>query len=274
MKLRQGTQPKFSRRTKIYSFVVVLVLVLATLQALGGAGFLFWTAAWLPQPVVMPLKKVSGTVQQVLSGVGKLWSLHVENGELKSRIKELEVKVAALSAVEAENQVLKKTLEFEERSNYDLVACTVIAQDPEGLTFTLLLSCGSEDGVQDGQAVVVEGYLVGKVILTGKNESTARLLVSPSLSVDAKVIGRQVSGVVKGSFGAGMALDLIPSTSGVTAGDLVATAGINQQIPPDLLIGTVSEVLRIPGGIFDQISLSSPVDLKDIRFVHVTKKKL
>jgi cell shape-determining protein MreC len=55
-------------------------------------------------------------------------------------------------------------------------------------------------------------------------------------------------------------------------GDLVSSAGVNDLIPPDLLIGTVSEIIRVPGALFDQISLSSPVDLRDLRFVGVIKE--
>jgi rod shape-determining protein MreC len=262
----------FSRQTKFFITSIAVVLFLAVLQLTGFGGWLSFVFGWVPQPIVIPIRKTSQIARKAFVGIGRLKSLYVENAELNIRLRELELKLATLTAVESENQVLKNTLGFVVKPPSEQVACTVLSRDPDGLTQTLLLSCGSEQGIKVGQGVIAEGYLIGKVVLTNSKTSTARLLVSPSVAVDAKVLGRKVSGIVRGSFGSGIALDLIPATSGVVTGDLVSSAGVNDLIPPDLLIGTVSEIIRVPGALFDQISLSSPVDLRDLRFVGVIKE--
>lgn len=272
MQIRRNLENTISKKSKIFIATAVVVLALAVFQLLGWGGNISVAFGYLPLPIVVPVQKATAFVKQIVTGAGKIRSIYVENAELKTKVKDLELKLATLNSVEAENQVLKNTLQFKESSPLNLVPCTVVARDPEGLTFTLLLSCGKDDGVEEGQAVVVGGYLVGKVIIANQNQSTARLLTSPSLAVDAKVLGRQVSGVVRGSFGSGLSLDLVPSTSGVVEGDLIASAGINEQIPPDLLIGSVSEIVRIPGSLFDQISLTSQVDMRDLRFVYIVKR--
>ena len=53
-----------------------------------------------------------------------------------------------------------------------------------------------------------------------------------------------------------------------TAG-LVTTAGVNARIPPDVLVGSVAHVEKKAGALFSEITVTSPVDLRDIRFVHV-----
>ncbi|MBL8031253.1 MAG: rod shape-determining protein MreC, partial [Candidatus Doudnabacteria bacterium] len=136
-------------------------------------------------------------------------------------------------------------------------------------TQTLLLSCGTEQGVVVGQGVVSQGYLIGKVVLATARNATIRLVTAPSTAVDVRVANRQASGVLRGSFGSGLELDFISDTSGVAVGDLVTTAGVNARIPPDVLIGSVAHVEKKAGALFSQVTVKSPVDLRDIRFVHV-----
>lgn len=250
---------------------VVVAFGLAILQISGGGGFLSTLAGWVFQPIRTPVEAVSKSVRNTFRGALRLRGLYVENADLKERVRDLEVQVAAMASVESENQVLRNNLGFAESPPAELAACTVLARDPDGLTQTLLLSCGSNQGIKIGHGATAQGYLVGKVVLVNDNTSVVRLLVSPSVAVDAKVLGRNTSGVVKGSFGSGIILDLVPQTSGVVAGDLVTTAGINELIPSDVLIGSVTEIVRVPGALFDQISVSSPVDLRDLRFVYVIK---
>ncbi|MGK3945673.1 rod shape-determining protein MreC, partial [Streptomyces caeruleatus] len=91
---------------------------------------------------------------------------------LKQRVANLEQQVSGLQGVESENAVLKATLGFADRPPVHVVPCTVVVRDPEGLTQTLLLSCGSAQGVVVGQGVVSQGYLIGKVILAASNSAT------------------------------------------------------------------------------------------------------
>lgn len=261
--------PIIPKWLRYFGVVLLAALILGFFQYKG----------WLARPVGLvsrvavsltsPVHSMAVWSRQVVSSVVSLRSLYVENAELKQRAAHLEQQVASLQGVDSENAVLKATLGFANRPPVRIIPCTVISRDPEGLTQTLLLSCGTHQGLEVGQGVVSQGYLIGKVVLTSGSNATVRLITAPSTAIDVRVASRQASGVLRGSFGSGLELDFISDTSGVSVGDLVTTAGVNARIPPDILVGGVAHVEKKPGALFAQITVQSPVDLRDIRFVHV-----
>lgn len=224
-----------------------------------------------PSVAMAPFRSAAQSVRTAFRNVFSLRSVYVENAELKARVQELEQKVAGLESVAAENETLRQTLRFTARPQVGLVPCTVAGRDPEGLTQTLLLSCGGAQGVAVGQGVVASGYLIGRVVLVTQSTATVRLVTASTTTLDARIASRNVSGVLKGSFGSGLLLDFVPQTAEVRTGDLVTTAGINERIPADILIGSVAEARKEQGALFYAITVVSPVDLRDIRFVHVLK---
>lgn len=251
--------------------IIVVVVILGVLQFRNVGGFIARTVLVAPRFITEPIASISTSIRRFGVGLVSIRRLYVENAELKSRIQALEQDLAKNAGVLSENETLKSMLGFVNRPPANLVACTVIGRDPEGITQALVIGCGTDKGIVVGQGVVSGGYLVGKVVLTRQNTAIVVLLTASTTFVDARVANKKVSGVIKGSYGSGLFLDYIAPTAHVEVGDLVTTAGINGAVPPDVLIGSVSEVSHESGALFDKISVSSPVDFRDVRFVHVLK---
>lgn len=249
--------------------VLGVVALFITLQFSGFAQIFDRVFVVYPSMVIAPFRSAALSVRHAFRNVFSLRSVYVENAELKVRMQELEQKVAGLESVTTENETLRQTLGFAERPNVGLVPCTVAGRDPEGLTQTLLLACGASQGVAVGEGVTAAGYLIGRVVLVTPTTATVRLITASTTTLDVRIASRKVSGVLKGSFGSGLLLDFVPQTAEVRAGDLVTTAGINERIPADVLIGSVTEARKEQGALFYAITVASPVDLRDIRFVHV-----
>jgi len=57
----------------------------------------------------------------------------------------------------------------------------------------------------------------------------------------------------------------------VEKGWLVVTAGINQLIPRNLLIGEVNEAVSSPNDLFKKATLFSPLNFSNLQFVVVVK---
>lgn len=261
-------------RPKLVRYILAIlagVVLLAILQIRGLTGVLTRTVAVIPSPLLVPFRAAATGVRHGITNVASIRTLYVENADLKSRLQALEQRIAELSNLQSENNTLKSTLGFASKPPTGLVPCTVVGRDPEGITQTLLLSCGSSQGVSSGQGVVSSGYLIGKVILTTGNTATVRLITAPAMVIDVRLATRQVSGVLRGSFGSGLLVDYISQTTEVAKGDLITTAGINDKIPPDILVGSISGVVKDQGALFYKITVTSPVDLRDLRYVHVLK---
>lgn len=261
-------------RPKLARYILAIlagVVILALLQIRGLTGILTRTITAIPSPLLAPFRAAATGVRHGITNIASIRTLYVENADLKSRVQTLEQRIAELSNLQSENNTLKSTLGFASKPPTTLVPCTVVGRDPEGITQTLLLSCGSNQGVSSGQGVVSSGYLIGKVILTTGSTATVRLITAPTMVIDVRLATRQVSGVLRGSFGSGLLVDYISQTTEVAKGDLITTAGINDKIPPDILVGNISGVVKDQGALFYKITVTSPVDLRDLRYVHVLR---
>ncbi len=250
---------------------LVIVVILLFLQVKGWLGpvenlFLHVPRSSIAavQTVVRPLKNFTATIYS-------LKEISQENKRLHAQILDLQQQVVAFYQLRLENDSLKKQLGFQSASGLNLQPCTVLSLNPQGLTDTMIISCGSKDGLAEGQGVISEGYLVGKIIHVGGFTSTVLLLTNPQLSVDVKVSKSGAEGLVSGSFGSGIVLSLLSQNADVKAGDIVATAGINSLIPKNILVGQVGQDLSDKNDLFKKTTIISPVNFSDVQFVFVAK---
>jgi rod shape-determining protein MreC len=195
-----------------------------------------------------------------------------ENGQLHSQVIALQQQLVQENQQSLENQALRKELGFIKSSQYALASCTVLSENAFSLTDALVLNCGTENGIVEGQAVISQGYLVGKIIYSGRNSSTALLVSSSSFSADAKVSQNGATAIIRGSFGSGLILDQVPQTSGLQKGWIIVTAGINAKIPKNILIGEVGDTLSSGSDLFKRTAVVSPIDFNNLDFVFVVKQ--
>ena len=254
-------------------FVVALVLtvLLTFLQTRGLLSPIQRSVLALPRPVLSVARAVALPLRQFIGTIYSIRGLVSDNTELRQRVSSLEEQLVTLGQYKEENEILKRELGFDSVPERQTLPCTVLAQDPEGLTDTAVINCGSANGVRVGQAVMSGGYLIGKTWLVNQTSSTIKLLTRPETAIDAKLSGTEVSGLIKGSFGSGILMDSILQTAKISTGDLVVTAGINESIPRNLLIGQAGQTISGANDLFKKVTVNSPVDFKNLTFVFVLK---
>jgi cell shape-determining protein MreC len=64
-------------------------------------------------------------------------------------------------------------------------------------------------------------------------------------------------------------MDLIPQDQQVSQDQLVATSGLDQFIPPDLLIGKITAISKTAGELFQQASVEPLLSYNTIDIVSV-----
>lgn len=262
----------YTKAFAIFAGCLCLVAVLVILQLKGWLDPLKQAALHSPRPVVAVVKTVTLPVKNFFITIYQLRAITLENGQLHSRVMELEQDLVLQNQLALENQALRKQLNFVKNTKLPLASCGVLSENPFGLSDTLVLNCGTEDGVAEGQAVISQGYLVGKIIYAGRGSSTALLVTDSNFSTDARLSQTDQSAIVEGSFGSGLILDQVPQAANLQKGWLVVTAGINAKIPKNILIGEVGDVLSRPSDLFKKVALSSPIDFSNLEFVLVVKQ--
>ncbi len=261
----------YTKTFLIFAGVLVAVVIALFLQVNGWLGGIQYLFAQAPKPVANIVSTIFRPVTTVISTLSSLRGVVQENNQLKTELTDLRQKQVVTEQLKIENELLKNELGFKSKSPYNLQPCTILSRDTQETTDALILSCGLNDGVAIGQPVISQGYLVAKVVYVGSLSSTAVLITNSQTSVDAKASKNNTEGVLKGSFGSGLVFDLVSQSADIAPGDLVVTAGIDPQIPKNILIGTIGQQLSGPNDLFKKLTLVSPIKAHQLDYVFVVK---
>lgn len=181
-----------------------------------------------------------------------------ENEKLRGENTELKLKLTGLQGAAQENSALRKLLDFFEDDNINLTntVTRVIGRDPENSSI-LLLNVGERDGVEIGNAIIVEdGILIGKIIEVYTRSSKALLLTDAQSLVAVTVSGGAPGNkLAKGERGLSLVLDQIPQQEQIKKGELVITSGLEPKIPRGLLVGEVEEIISEKNDLFQRAVL-------------------
>lgn len=241
--------------------------------------------AWNPSFVSFTLRTTLGTMltpvhnvvalfgyhaNQVGSFLSSVGSLKVENERLLEETIELRARVAMLSDVVRENELLREERGLLSRDRFDFKSAEVIGRDSVSSGGAILINIGETAGVRKGMAVVVEkGVLIGRVVETSPFSSRI-LLVSDSESALNAISGAdEARGIVRGEYGLGLVLDMVLQTDTLREGDEVITSGLGGDVPRGFLIGTVTSIESSNDRLFQRATLVSPVRFDRLRFVSV-----
>jgi len=262
----------YTKAFAIFAACVLGLVFLVFLQARGWLDPVRIAFLEAPRPVAALANGVTSPVKSFFSTIYQLNKINRDNGRLRARVLELQQDLADENQQSLENQALRAELGFVKNTSQPLAACTVLSENPFGQTNALVLNCGSRNGVNEGQAVISQGYLVGKIIYAGPASATALLITDSNFSTDARVSQTNATALVRGSFNSGLILDQVQQTSDLQKGWLVVTAGINAKIPKNILIGQVSDILSSGNDLFKRAALISPIDFDNLQFVFVVKQ--
>jgi rod shape-determining protein MreC len=191
--------------------------------------------------------------------------------DLQQELSELKIDRAKLTLLEDENNQLKEQLAFFENKKYDHVGAKVIGKDYELFGNSIILNKGSNDGIEEGDPVIVSnGVLVGKVLKVDETTSVVRLLSDNQSRVAATLTNKDKSiGLIEGGYGISIRMNLIPQNEMINIGDIVITSGLEEKIPRGLLIGSVEAVEKEPYQPFQRAVLTPLSVLEKVFLVSV-----
>jgi rod shape-determining protein MreC len=189
--------------------------------------------------------------------------LREENAKLRSQ----------LIALEEE----KKTWELWQQVRSDLfadlprgTAARVIAGDPSVQRRSLILDKGSNDGLHQGQTVLAQGGLVGRLVQVSAQTSQVLLLTDPFSVVDVLDQTRRARGTLKGARdGLSLGGEYFLARDPLQAGDLLLTSGQDGMFPKGIPVGVVRQLQKDESGVFYRASVEPVVQFKRLEIVEV-----
>jgi len=226
--------------------------------------------------VIAPLLKNGSSLQtQIIGfreGLKKLNELDAENKQLRVELDELKATDQTLQGLAAENNQLRRALQYRERSAFKLVPARIIARDAGSWWSTIKVDKGSNDGLQPDQPVLTEDGLVGKTTIVASNASTVLLISDENCGVAATVEGTRERGMVHGTRTStatepDLTLNFLSKLADLKPGQKVYSSGVGGVFPSGVLVGEVKDFVVEP--LEGTASVIPAVDLSNIEDVFV-----
>ncbi len=261
----------FSGRATLFAFLIAVTLLLIFLHIRGLLRPVESALVEIPRPFIYVLSGTGHSIGNFFGYFSSVSRLNNQNAILVDRVRELEQENVALQQYKLQNEMLKKELGFRDTAKFNLIPGTVIAKDPSAFSETIIINIGSKDGVQTGSGVLSQGVLIGRISEVETFTSKVLLVTDSHSAIDVQVGNTGDQGIVHGTS-SGMALDMVSQNTQLNKGDLLVTAGLTQQLPKGILLGSVGDLISQKNDLWQKATVISGVDLDNLDYVSVIKQ--
>ena len=268
----------FERHGLWVLFVAVLVTVtMAALSAFGSgiASPIKNAVGIITAPARSGMTAVTEWIDGRIRFSSEFDALKEENEALKDRLAKAEAENRQAQADRAENEKLRELLNLPARQrDLQLETARVVDHTRSNWTRTLSLNKGSAAGLAPKDCVITSrGELVGIISEVGTNWATVLTTVDTDFEMGATVFRSGESAIAAGDFNLmpeeRLRLNYLPAGGTLLNGDLIISSGLGGYFPPDLIIGTVDEIVTDDSGSTDYALLSPVVDFDELTEVFV-----
>lgn len=179
-----------------------------------------------------------------------------EAAVLREENQRLRADTARRAELEHENEALRKQLGVAVPRSRVLMDADVVAFDPLFFTHYAVINRGARDGVKEQMPVIMPGNVVfGKISSVHETTSEVMLISDGSNKASVKTVSEKASGVLGGSSGGVLLLDLVEKSAELSPDELVVTSGLDGTYPRGLTVGWVTKIISQEEGIFKQAYL-------------------
>lgn len=244
------------KRKKLLTFIIIVVFLISfvALDSFAKLGVSRATLAYTA-PIGSVFTNFGSGFSNFFGNIFKVGGLQKNNSDLQKKLDKSLAEISRLDAIKKENEQLKKDLNFKNTNEFDMIGTSVVFFDPSNIKDTITIGTGKQDDIKNGDIVMANGFLVGRVKDAGPTTSRVLLITDPQSIIAATIVGKNITGTVRGKIGNGLFMDQVPQNETVEKGDLVSTSGLGGVFPKGLLIGEVESVQQISGSIFQAINV-------------------
>lgn len=167
------------------------------------------------------------------------------------------------------NRLRKQIMEMEEKisfslDDYDYVIGKVVIRDIHDFYKEVIINKGTQDGIEEGMAVVNQEGLIGVILDSDKKTSIVKLLTS-EYNVSVKLTDTY------GNLSMGK-ITMLDKYSEVKEGDVVYTSGLSK-IPAGLLVGEVTSV-KMDSNALGKEAKVNLVNNKNLNYIAIIKGEI
>lgn len=233
---------KFIRRKrKTVWFSIVLCVFLIGLTYFIDLSVINDSLSFFVLPVQKIMTATSNAIGNKFRLVTDLVAIEDENIKLKVELEKSNLQLEELRYLREENMRLTNLLKLEQNFNFPLLGAHVIAKDYSNWYDAFVIDKGSADGLKVDMPVLLNGYLIGRIVACHKNYAKVATIIDDGSSVSVKNTRTSDLGFIKGDLklkADGLcSLELIDNKAQVIDGDEFVTSQLSEVYPPGLLVG-------------------------------------
>ncbi|MDQ3742165.1 MAG: rod shape-determining protein MreC [Actinomycetota bacterium] len=240
------------RRRAVLGLLVAASLILVTASFGDGLDSIERGALEVFGPIQEGASSVLKPVRDAAGWVGDTLDAKGENEELREERDRLRRELIAAQGAMEQNERLRKLLDMDERLSLEeqgLVEARVYGRSPTAWYRTVTVNKGTRDGVREGDAVINDAGLVGRVRRAGGSSSQVVLITDGDMGVSAKINDSGFPGIVEAEVGDpnDLRLNFLPRNAEPREGQNVVTSGSTSErypsyFPEGIPIGRITDV--------------------------------
>jgi rod shape-determining protein MreC len=268
------------RRRIVMGCLVLLSLVLITAYfrepANGGLHAAQDAGASALRPFQVGVERVVRPFRDAWGWFDGLLDAKADNERLVEELTAVRQELAQNKAASQQNADLRQQLGIDAPPRFDLVPAVIVSHAAKQFEQDVVVSVGSDHGVDVNDPVVTAKGLVGRVVHVTSGTARVTLLTDASTYVSAEDADTGATGLVgAGRAGSGsLVLDMVDKRFEVAVGDTVVTSGSRRGeesslYPRGIPIGEVTSVGRSDIDVYMQIQVRPYVDFGSLDAVTV-----
>jgi len=176
------------------------------------------------------------------------------------------------------NELLERNKLLERRANLTanidekerpFVVAKVIGYDATQWSKVIFINRGTDHKIEKNLSVVTDAGVVGHVIHASLKSSKVLLITDSRSAIDSLFQETRKSGITVGTGEDICEMKFVPISAKVSVGDKVISSGLGGVFPKGLMVGTVVDVVKQDHELFQDIKVSTSVDLSNVEEVVV-----
>ena len=214
-------------------------------------------------PVIDVLVIPARAVADVYDYLKELKQIHQENQELRRENRKLLQAKDRAQALEIENRILARLLNYVTPPEAKFITARVIAEEGDAFSHSLIAYTGEAKGVRKGQVVLSNRGVVGRIEQVGKLYSKIILITDINSKIPVMVERTRVRGILTGDNTPTPKMVFIPLEAELTVGDRIVTSGVAGVFPAGLPIGKISSIEK------NNVKIKTFTNLERLEYVKI-----
>jgi rod shape-determining protein MreC len=216
--------------------------------------------------IIYKADATTSKLSHLYQNIKDLVFIYDKNIELKQHNSLLKYEIQRLRALEFENRELKKQVNLVENGDFKYVSARVITNVIGPYNYYATILAGEQNGLKEGQVVINNQGLVGKIIQVF--DKTASVLLVTDLNSKVPIVTSKFleKAIISGSNENKLRLLYLNDTKKVEIGEVVVTNDNGEFFPTGIPVATIESISE------NYISAKPVVDITKLDYVKILVK--